>query len=282
MSRQAAAAVGLTLLWLVAALVPIQTGWFRQSALSVFVELGLVGGCLVGALFVLALLPGLAGALRTVGWLVVVAGVATTASIALDWLEPIWPYLQAGDRVSQLRFSSAETDLTPLFAIGSICLIGTRFVYRWTKARPAIAAQTRALFLLVWRQHDVVGWMLVALAGGHSLYFLVFPRSGWIQWTGIAAFAALLGLAGIGLVNKYGRRLRYWSHVVLAALFVALFVLHVPALGPIGLAALVELLVVGGLTAGVIAFVGRGGSGRSAHQRSALGDYAHGRGPLVG
>jgi hypothetical protein len=260
MDRRALTALGLAGVWLGAALVPFWTGWFATSRFSVFVELGLVGGFFVGALFALALAPGLAGALRTVGWLVVVAGAATTASIALDWLQPIWPYLQAGDRVGQLRLSSVETDFTPLFTLGSVCLIGARYLYRWTKARPAVAAQTRALFVLCWRQHDVVGWMLVGLAAGHSVYFLVFPRTGWIQWTGIAALAALLALAALGLVNKYGRRLRYWSHVLLAGLFVALFVLHIPALGPIGLAAIAELLVVGALTGAVISLAGRVGA----------------------
>jgi len=255
--RSAGVALALAAFWLVAALVPFRTDWFATSRFSVFVELGLIGGFFVAALFALAFMPELAGTLRTVGWLLVVVGAATTASIALDWLQPIWPFLQAGDRSGQLRLSGVETDVTPLFTLGSVALVGSRYLYRWTKTRPAIAAQTRALFLLCWKQHDVVGWLLVALAGGHGVYFLVFPRTGLIQWSGIAAFAALLGLAAIGLVNKYGRRVRFWSHTALAALFVALFVLHIPVLGPIWLAAVAELVVVGAVTVGVISVASR-------------------------
>src|SRR5439155_26793643 len=75
-------------------------------------------------------------------------------------------------------------------------------------------------------QHRLLGWLALAFAGAHSVYFLMFPGATLVQWSGIVA-TALMGLVGlIGLITTYNTYWRLWIHRIVAILVIAAIALH--------------------------------------------------------
>src|SRR5437870_13574734 len=105
------------------------------------------------------------------------------------------------------------------------------FFTRWfsnqasrTRFEPAGAVQS--LFVTLRRHHRLLGWVALAFAGAHSVYFLLFPGATFAQWTGIAA-TALLALGGlVGLITSYSTFWRLWAHRLIAILVIVAVALH--------------------------------------------------------
>jgi len=71
-----------------------------------------------------------------------------------------------------------------------------------------------------------LGWLALAFAAAHSVYFILFPGAMVVQWTGYAA-TALLGVGGLlGLITSYNTFLRLWAHRIIAILMVIALGLH--------------------------------------------------------
>jgi hypothetical protein len=190
--------------------------------------------CLVGtvgcALLAFALFPRFVSALRIVGWLSV-AG-ATLLALAVAWSTWLLPpeQLQLFATPGDARDASNVAIYWSLIMLTcSISLITTRLLSNQaSQHRFQPAGVVQAVFLLFWRQHRLVGWMALALAGAHSVYFLLYPRAFQEQWTGILAIA-LLGLLGlVGLVTSYRARLALWVHRAIAAVLAVILTLHWP------------------------------------------------------
>ena len=105
------------------------------------------------------------------------------------------------------------------------------FFTRWfsnqasrTRFEPMGAAQS--IFLLFRRQHRLLGWLALAFAGAHSVYFLMFPGATFVQWTGIVATALLIPLGLLGLITSYNTFWRLWTHRGIAILMVVATGLH--------------------------------------------------------
>src|SRR5258707_4773415 len=103
----------------------------------------------------------------------------------------------------------------------------------------------QSIFLLFRRQHRLLGWLALAFAGAHSVYFLMFPGATFVQWTGIAA-TALLGVVGlIGLITTYNTFIRLWTHRIVAILVIAATALHCLPFLPPAPGFLIDLCVAG-------------------------------------
>ncbi len=90
-----------------------------------------------------------------------------------------------------------------------------------------------------------MGWLALAFAGAHSVYFLMFPGATFVQWTGIAA-TALLGVVGlIGLITTYNTFIRLWTHRIVAILVIAATALHWLPFLPAATVFLIGLCVAG-------------------------------------
>jgi hypothetical protein len=211
--------------------------------------------CMVGtvgcALLAFALFPRFVSALRVLGWLTVAS--ASLLALAVAW--STWqlpPYqLQVFATPTDARDPSNLAIYWSLIMLTcSISLITTRLLSNQaTQHRFQPVGVVQAVFLLFWRQHRLVGWMALALAGAHSVYFLLYPRAFQEQWTGIVAIV-LLGLLGlVGLVTSYRARLALWVHRAIAAALAVMLTVHWPpilyleasALLVLGFTALVNL-----------------------------------------
>ena len=190
--------------------------------------------CLVGTLgcglLAFAQFPRFVRALRPLGWL-------SVAAASLLALAVVWSVWQLPPEQAQIFANPGDAHSATDLAINwslimltcSISLITARLLSNQASQhhfQPSGVVQ--AIFLLFWRQHRLVGWMAVALAAAHSVYFLLFPRTFEEQWTGIVAFA-LLGLLGVvGLVTSYRARLALWTHRAIAAVLAVILTLHWP------------------------------------------------------
>jgi hypothetical protein len=190
--------------------------------------------CVVGtvgcALLAFALFPRFVSALRVVGWLMVaLAGCLALAVAWSTWLLPpeqLQIFATPGDARDA---SNVAVDWSLIMLTCSISLIATRLLSNQaSQHRFQPAGVVQAVFLLFWRQHRLVGWMALALAAAHSVYFLLYPRAFQEQWTGLVALV-LLGLLGlVGLVTSYRTRLALWVHRGIAAVLAVVLTLHWP------------------------------------------------------
>lgn len=191
----------------------------------------------------LAFFPPLVQRLRLLGWAAVAGG--ALLALAILWSTghglpgPLGLLGKAGD--AKLAANLA-VGMSLVMMTCSVGLIVSRLLSREAsrrKFRPAGAVQ--AVFALFWRQHKLVGWMALALAGAHSVYFLLHPRTMEEQWTGVGAIA-LLGMLGVvGLVTSYRARAALWVHRGIALALGVVLTLHWPPLLGIEVAALVGI-----------------------------------------
>src|SRR5262249_38333934 len=90
-----------------------------------------------------------------------------------------------------------------------------------------------------------LGWVGLAFAGAHSVYFLMLPGATFAQWTGIAATALLIVVGLIGLITTYNTFLRLWAHRIIAILLVIALALHWFPFLPVATMFLIGLCVAG-------------------------------------
>ena len=234
--------------WTIAAVVLLAVGSPGRSRSPQ----GLLGlACLVGtvgcAMLAFAFFPRFVHRLRVAGWaIVVLASVLALAALCSAWQLPP-EQLQWFDNPGDSRDATNLAVAASLIMLTcSISLITARLLSNQAsqhRFRPPGSVQ--AIFLMFWRQHQLVGWMALALSAAHSVHYLRYPRSFEEQWTGIVAFA-LLGLLGVvGVVTSYRTKLRLWSHRGITAVLAVVLTLHWPPI----LYAEIGALVVLGVTA---------------------------------
>jgi hypothetical protein len=103
----------------------------------------------------------------------------------------------------------------------------------------------QSAFLLFRRHHRLLGWVGLAFAGAHSVYFLLLPGATFVQWTGIAATALLIVVGLIGLITTYNTFIRLWAHRIVAILVIVALGLHWFPFVPAATALLVGLCIAG-------------------------------------
>lgn len=245
----------LTVLWtagLYAAFVGGKVG--QHPSLAVTLALGgALCAVLSGILLTLACFPGLGECLRAVGQ---VAGVGAT----LEAVAVVWSGLPMNDRVpdllNELEFSNFLLLPSMVVLIASSVLYFARFFSgRASRARFEPQGGMQAMFLALRRHHRILGWLGLAFAAAHSVYYLIIPGQTLPQWTGIAA-TALLGVGGLlGLITTYNTFWRLWIHRIIGILLVVALTLHwgpfLPSalifLAAVCLAGLLHLKLVAGL-----------------------------------
>src|SRR5262249_3893308 len=131
------------------------------------------------------------------------------------------------------------------------------FSGRASRGRFQPIGSVQSLFLVFRRQHRLLGWLALAFAAAHSVYYLLIPGQTLPQWTGIAA-AGLLAAGGlIGLITTYHTPIRLWTHRIIGILLIGALALHWGPFLPtatvfllaVCVAALLHLKLVGGIVA---------------------------------
>jgi hypothetical protein len=196
-----------------------------------------------GVLLTLACVPGLLEILRSVAQVAAIGACLDAA--AVGWSELPW-----NDRIPDVLNDLEFSNFLLLPSMIALLASSVLFFSRWfsnqasrTRFEPMGALQ--ALFLVLRRHHRLLGWLSLAYAAAHSVYFLLFPGATLVQWTGIAA-TALLGLGGLlGLITSYNTFWRLWIHRVIAILMVGALALHWYPFLPAATVFLVGLCVAG-------------------------------------
>src|SRR5579864_6218804 len=174
--------------------------------------------CLVGtigcALLALAFLPKFTQRLRLLGWLSVAGGTLLAAEVVWSvWELPPEQLQWFADPGEALASSGLAVDISLIMLTASISLITTRLLSNQASRHHfAPLGAVQAIFLLFWRQHKLVGWMALALAAAHSVYFLRYPRGLEVQWTGIFGLVLLAALGAVGLLTSYRNSVALWTH----------------------------------------------------------------------
>jgi hypothetical protein len=216
----------LTLVWAVGLFAAFVGGKVGQhpSAPIALATSGAFFAAVSGLLLTLACFPGLAECLRPVAQLACVG--ATLDAAALVWAELPW-----NDRVPDVLNDLEFSNFLLLPSMVALMASSVLFFTRWfsnqasrTRFEPMGAVQS--MFLLMRRQHRLLGWTAVAFCGAHSVYFLIFPGSTFATWTGIAATALLVAVGLIGLITSYNTFVRLWTHRIVAILVVIATALH--------------------------------------------------------
>jgi hypothetical protein len=191
----------------------------------------------------LASFPGLAEILRPVAQVAAVGATLDTAAVL--WAELPWNE-RIPDVLNDLEFSNFLLLPSMIALLASSVLFFTRwFSNQASRTRFEPMGALQSVFLLFRRQHRLLGWLALAFAGAHSVYFLLFPGSTFVQWTGIAA-TALLGVLGlIGLITTYNTFIRLWTHRIIAILVIAAVALHWLPFLPAATALLIGLCIAG-------------------------------------
>jgi hypothetical protein len=219
------ASLALTLLWTAALYAVFVWGKVGQHP-SLGVTLALSGAlCAVlsGILLTLACFPGLGECLRAVGQ---VAGVgATLEAAAVVWSGMLSD--RVPDLLNELEFSNFLLLPSMVALLASSVLYFARFFSgRASRSRFEPQGGMQAIFLALRRHHRILGWLGLAFAAAHSVYYLIIPGQTLPQWTGIAA-TALLGVGGLlGLITSYNTFWRLWIHRVIGILLVVALTLH--------------------------------------------------------
>jgi hypothetical protein len=216
----------LTCLWaagLFVAFVGGRIGQHPNPALAIAAAGALCAVC-SGVLLTLSCFPGLLEVLRLVAQVAAVGAVLDAA--AVGWSELPW-----NDRVPDVLNDLEFSNFLLLPSMIALLASSVLFFSRWfsnqasrTRFEPMGAVQST--FLILRRHHRLLGWLALALAAAHSVYFLLFPGATFVQWTGIAA-TALLALGGLlGLITSYNTFWRLWIHRIIAILVIAAVALH--------------------------------------------------------
>src|ERR1700716_205899 len=235
----------LTLVWAVALFAAFVGGKIGQHP-TLTVGLATSGAfCAAasGVLLTLACFPGLAECLRPVAQVAAIG--ASLDAAAVLWAELPWNE-RIPDVLNALEFSNFLLLPSMIALIASSVLFFTRwFSNQASRTRFEPMGAVQSMFLLFRRQHRLLGWLALAFAGAHSVYFLMFPGATFVQWTGIAA-TALLGILGlIGLITTYNTFIRLWTHRIVAILVIAATALHWLPFLPAATVFLIGLCVAG-------------------------------------
>jgi hypothetical protein len=235
----------LTLVWAIALLAAFVGGKIGQHP-TLTVGLATSGAfCAAasGVLLTLACFPGLAECLRPVAQVAAIG--ASLDAAAVLWAELPWNE-RIPDVLNDLEFSNFLLLPSMIALLASSVLFFTRwFSNQASRTRFEPMGAVQSIFLLFRRQHRLLGWLALAFAGAHSVYFLMFPGATFVQWTGIAA-TALLGVLGlIGLITTYNTFIRLWTHRIVAILVIAATALHWLPFLPAATVFLIGLCVAG-------------------------------------
>ncbi len=229
MSRRAKiglASLALTLVWC-AALFGIFVGGKVGQHPSMPIVLALSGSlCAVlsGLLLTVACFPGLGEYLR--GAAQVAAVGATLEAAAVLWTGvPLNPRIP--DLLNELEFSNFLLLPSMVALLASSVLYFARFFSgRASRVRFEPQGGMQAVFLALRRHHRLLGWLGLAYAAAHSVYYLLIPGQTLPQWTGIAA-TSLLAVGGLlGLITTYNTFWRLWIHRILGILLIVALTLH--------------------------------------------------------
>jgi len=177
-----------------------------------------------GILLTLACVPGLLEILRLVAQVAALGACLDAA--AVGWSELPW-----NDRIPDVLNDLEFSNFLLLPSMIALLASSVLFFSRWfsnqasrTRFEPMGAVQS--LFIVLRRHHRLLGWLALAFAAAHSVYFLLFPGATFVQWTGIAA-TALLAVGGLlGLITSYNTFWRLWIHRTIAILMVGALALH--------------------------------------------------------
>jgi hypothetical protein len=235
----------LTLIWAVALFAAFVGGKIGQhpSPPIALATTGAFCAAASGLMLTLASFPGLAEILRPVAQVAAVGATLDTAAVL--WAELPWNE-RIPDVLNDLEFSNFLLLPSMIALLASSVLFFTRwFSNQASRTRFEPMGALQSVFLLFRRQHRLLGWLALAFAGAHSVYFLLFPGSTFVQWTGIAA-TALLGVLGlIGLITTYNTFIRLWTHRIIAILVIAAVALHWLPFLPAATALLIGLCIAG-------------------------------------
>src|SRR5437899_6623202 len=216
----------LTVIWAVALLAAFVGGKIGQhpSPSIALATTGAFCAAVSGLMLTLASFPGLAECLRPVAQLAAVGASLDTA--ALLWAELPWNE-RVPDVLNDLEFSNFLLLPSMIALLASSVLFFTRwFSNQASRTRFEPMGSVQSLFLLFRRHHRLLGWVALAFAGAHSVYFLLFPGATFAQWTGIAATALLIVVGLLGLITSYNTFLRLWAHRIIAILVIVAVALH--------------------------------------------------------
>lgn len=132
-----------------------------------------------GLMLTLACFPRLAEILRPVAQVAAVG--ASLDAVAVMWAELPW-----NDRVRDVLNDLELSNFLLLPSMIALLATSVLFFTRWfsnqasrTRFQPMGAVQS--MFLLFRRQHRLLGWLALAFAGAHSVYFLLFPGATFAQ-----------------------------------------------------------------------------------------------------
>ncbi len=245
----------LTLGWGLGLLAAFVGGKIGQhpSPPTALAAMGALCAAVSGLMLTLACFPGLAEILRPVGQVAAVG--ASLDAAALTWAELPWND-RIPDVLNDLEFSNFLLLPSMLALLASSVLFFTRwFSNQASRTRFEPMGAVQSLFLLFRRQHRLFGWVALAFAGAHSVYFLLFPGATFVQWTGIAATALMILVGLVGLITSYNTFIRLWTHRIIAILVVVAVALHwlpfLPAtsifLACVCLAGVIHLKLIAGL-----------------------------------
>src|SRR5215208_722612 len=205
----------LSLIWtagLFAAFVGGRAGQHPSPSIALATT-GAFCAAVSGVMLTLASFPGFAEFLRPVAQVAGIGAALDTA--ALFWAEQ--PYSErVPDVLNHLEFSN----FLLLPSMVALMASGVLFFVRWfsnqaSRFRFEPMGGVQAMFLLYRRHHRLLGWLALAFAAPHSVYFLLFPGQTFVQWTGIAATALLIVVGLIGLITSYSTFVRLWSHRII-------------------------------------------------------------------
>jgi hypothetical protein len=239
------------------ALFAVFVGWKVGQHPSVAVTLALSGAlCAVlsGILLTVACFPGLGECLRAVGQVAAVG--ATLEALAVLWTGLPINYDKVPDLLNELEFSNFLLLPSMVALLASSVLFFVRFFSgRASRVRFEPLGAVQSMFLVLRRHHRILGWVALAFAAAHSVYYLLIPGQTLPQWTGIAATALLCVLGLLGLITSYSTFWRLWIHRIVAILVIVALTLHWGPFLPtatifllaVTLAALVHVKLVGSL-----------------------------------
>jgi hypothetical protein len=253
----------LTLVWAVGLCAAVVGGRIGQHP-STGVALAAAGAfcaAVSGLLLTLACFPGFAELLRPVAQLAAVGA-------SLDAAAVLWAELPWNDRIpdvlNDLEFSNFLLLPSMIALLASSVLFFTRwFSNQASRRRFQPMGTVQSTFLLFRRHHRLLGWVALAFAGAHSVYFLLLPGATFAQWTGIAATALLIVVGLIGLITTYNTFLRLWAHRIIAILVIVAVALHWFPFLPSATGLLIGLCVAGVIHLKLVSILARLSSGQS-------------------